>query len=66
MPLTMYEDFIEPSFKQLTDYLSVRGLNASGGKVELIARAFAAVELKLDIIQSNESLSNLLQNLKYF
>ena len=66
MPLTIYEDFIEPSFKQLTDYLSVRGLNASGGKVELIARAFAAVELKLDIIQSNESLSNLLQNLKYF
>ena len=66
MPLTTYEDFLELSFKQLTDYLSVRGLNTSGRKVELIARAFAAMELKLDIIQSSESQSNLLQNLQYF
>ena len=42
MPLTTYEDFSELSVKQLTDYLSVRGLNTSGRKVELIARAFAA------------------------
>ena len=66
MPLTTYEDFSELSVKQLTDYLSVRGLNTSGRKVELIARAFAAMELKLDIIQSSESQSNLLQNLQYF
>ena len=66
MPLTTYEDFLELSVKQLTDYLSVRGLNTSGRKVELIARAFAAMELKLDIIQSSESQSNLLQNLQYF
>ena len=66
MTLTTYEDFLELSFKQLTDYLSVRGLNTSGRKVELIARAFAAMELKLDIIQSSESQSNLLQNLQYF
>ena len=66
MPLTAYEDFLELSVKQLTDYLSVRGLNTSGRKVELIARAFAAMELKLDIIQSSESQSNLLQNLQYF
>ena len=65
MPLTTYEDFLELSFKQLTDYLSVRGLNTSGRKVELIARAFAAMELKLDIIQSSESQSNLLLNLQY-
>ena len=52
MPLTTYEDFSELSVKQLTDYLSVRGLNTSGTgrKVELIARAFAAMDLKLDII----------------
>ena len=37
MPLTSYEDFVELSFKQLTDYLSVHGLNTSGRKVELIA-----------------------------
>ena len=66
IPLTTYEDFLELSVKQLTDYLSVRGLNTSGRKVELIARAFAAMELKLDIIQSSESQSNLLQNLQYF
>ena len=66
IPLTTYEDFLELSVKQLTDYLSVRGLNTSGRKVELIARAFAAMELKLDIIQSSESQSNLLQHLQYF
>ena len=36
------------------DYLSARGLNTSGEKVELIARAFAAFELKMDIIASSE------------
>ena len=66
MPLTTYEDFVELSVKQLTDYLSVCGLNTSGRKVEWIARVFAAMELKLDIIQSSESQSNLLQNLQYF
>ena len=50
--ITTYEDFLELSVKQLTDYLSDRGLNTSGTgrKVELIARAFAAMDLKLDII----------------
>ena len=62
MPLTTYEDFLELSVKQLTDFLSVYGLNTSGRKLELIARAFAAPwELKLDIIQSSESQSILLQ-----
>ena len=55
MPLTTYEDFMELSVKQLSDYLSVRGLSTSGKKVELIARAFAAMELRLDIIESTES-----------
>ena len=47
MPLTTYEDFFKLSVKQLTDYLSVRGLNTSGRKVELIARTFAAIESKI-------------------
>ena len=55
MPLTTYEDFMELSLKQLSDYLSARGLSTSGKKVELIARTFAAMELKLDIIESTES-----------
>ena len=66
MSLTTFENFLELSVKQLTDYLSVLGLNTSGRKVELIARALAAMELKLDIIQSSESQRNLLQNLQYF
>ena len=32
MPLTTYEDFMELSAKQLSDYLSVRGLSTSGKK----------------------------------
>ena len=41
--------------KQLSEYLSVRGLSTSGKKVELISQGFAAVELKLNIIESTES-----------
>ena len=60
MPLTTYEDFLELCAKQVTDYLSVLGLNTSGRKVALIARPLAAIELKLDIIQSSESQSSYL------
>ena len=42
---TLYELFV----KQLVDYLSVCKLNTSGEKMELVARAFAAFELKMDI-----------------
>ena len=54
MPLEKYEDFLDLSIKDLTNYLSVRGLNTSGRKVELVARAFAAFELKMNIIASSE------------
>ena len=54
MPLETYEDFLEISVKQLTDYLSVRGLNTFGRKIELVAKAFAAMELKMEIIESTE------------
>ena len=50
MPLEKYEDFLDLSIKDLTNYLSVRGLNTSDRKVELVARAFAAFGLKMNII----------------
>ena len=46
MPLEKYKGFLDLSLKDLTNYLSVRGLNTSGRKVELVATAFAAFELK--------------------
>ena len=48
MPLGKYEDFLDLSIKDLTNYLSVRGLNTSGIKVELVPRAFPAFELKMN------------------
>ena len=54
MPLEKYGDFLDLSIKDLTNYLSVRGLNTFGKKVELVARTFAAFELKMNIIASSE------------
>ena len=61
--------FLELSGKQLTDYLSVRGVAwilLGGEKWNWLRRAFllvAAMELKLDIIQSSsENQSNLSQS----
>ena len=56
MPLGKYEGFLDLSIKDLTNYLSVPGLNTSGRKVELVARAIAAFELKMNIIASSEGL----------
>ena len=42
------------SIKELTNYLSIRGSNTSSRKVELVAIAFAAFELKMNIIASSE------------
>ena len=49
MHLEKYEDFLDLSIERLTNYLSGRGK-----KVELVARAFAASELKMNIIASSE------------
>ena len=49
MPLEKYEDFLDLSIERLKNYLSGRGK-----KVELVARAFAASELKMNIIASSE------------
>ena len=38
----------------LVGFLVVRGLKTSGGKAELVADAFSAVELKLLVIESSE------------
>ena len=54
MPLEKYEDFLDLSVKELQNYLAVRGMTTSGRKVELVARAFAAFELKMSIISSSE------------
>ena len=54
MPLETHENFLDLSIKDLTDYLPVCGLNTSGTKVELVARAFAVFELKMNIIASSE------------
>ena len=56
MPLGKYEGFLDLSIKDLTNHLSVPGLNTSGRKVELVARAIAAFELKMNIIASSEGL----------
>ena len=45
MPLGKHEDFLDLSIKGLTNYLSVRDLNTSGRKVELVVRAFPVFEL---------------------
>ena len=56
MPLGKYEDFFDLCIKDLTNYLSVSGLNTSGRKVELVARAFPAFELKMNLIGSSDKL----------
>ena len=56
MPLEKYEDFLDLSIKDSTNYLSVRGLNTSGKKVLLVARAFCAFELKMNIVASCEEI----------
>ena len=56
MHLGKYEDLLDLSVKDLTNYLSARGLNTSGRKVELVATAFPAFEVKMNKISSSEEL----------
>ena len=57
-----FQNFLASNW--LIIYQFMRGLNTGRRQVEMIARVFAAMELKLDIIRSkpNESQSNLLQS----
>lgn len=52
--MEMYEDFLDLSMGNLKDYLSLRGLSTTGRKVELVARAFSAFEMKLPVQVSQE------------
>ena len=54
MALNTYKYFLQLGMKGLQDYLSARGLNTTGRKIELVAQAFAALEMKLPIIASSE------------
>ena len=54
MPLKNYEDFLNLSVKQLINFLTVRGLSTTGRKIELVARAFTAMELNIEIIETAE------------
>ena len=53
MVLTTYKDFMALGNNTLKEYLSVRGLNVTGNRPELVARAFVASEMKMDIILSS-------------
>ena len=54
MALSTYEDFLQLGMNSLQDYLSARDLSTTGRKIELVARAFAAFEMKLPIIAWSE------------
>ena len=54
MALSTYEDFLQLGMNCLQDYLSARGLNTTGRKIELVARAFAAFEMKLPIEEEQQ------------
>ena len=54
MPLKNYEDFLNLSVKQLINFLTVLGLSTTGRKIELVARAFTAMELNIEIIETAE------------
>ena len=49
MSLTKYEDFLHLGVNALTNFLAVRGLSTGGRKIEMVARAYAAVEMKIPI-----------------
>ena len=54
MSLEKYEAFLDLSSKESTNNSCVCGLYTSGRNVELVARAFTAFKLKMNIIASSE------------
>ena len=66
MHLGKYEDLLDLSVKNSTNYLSAPGLNTSSRKVELVARAFPAIEIKMNKISSSASSNNLKACVCYF
>ena len=57
----LYDNFIQMSFGELQDYLSLRKLSISGKKSELVARAFAACEQGVPIAISDAELEKKLK-----
>ena len=49
--MSTLQDLWDLGRNTLADFLAVYGLKTSGGKAELVARVFFAVELKLFIIE---------------
>jgi hypothetical protein len=56
-----YDDFSTLTVDTLKDFLSLRGLSTTGRKIELVARAFSAFELKLPVKLSAEELNTKIQ-----
>ena len=52
MALNAYEDFLQLRMNCLQDCLSVRDLNTTWRKIEVVARAFAAFEMTLPVVAS--------------
>ncbi|KXJ06371.1 hypothetical protein AC249_AIPGENE12226 [Exaiptasia diaphana] len=59
--MNAYEDFLDLSVGTLRDYLNLRGLQVTGRKVELVARAFSACEMNLPIKLTHEQHNNKLK-----
>ena len=66
MHLGTYEDLLDLPVKNSTNYLSAPGLNTSGRKVELVARAFPAFEIKMNKISTSVELQSLKACVCYF
>ena len=62
MALASYEDFLHLGMNNLTDYLAARGMKTTGRKIELVARAFSAFEMKIGIVASSAELQEQLKN----
>ena len=56
MPLEKYEDLLDFSMKDSANHFSVRDLNTSDRKAELVAREFLAFQLEMNVIASFEEL----------
>ena len=57
----LYDNFLQMSLGELQDYLSLRNLNISGRKRELVARAFAACEQNVPVAISDMELNKKLK-----
>ena len=60
--MSTLQDFLDLGRNTLVDFLALYRLKTSGGKAELAAHAFLAVELQLPIIESSEKQQPKLKN----